>query len=155
MEQSWNILNMNSEPEKSKWLAKENLENKTNSNCHKSATQRLSESALLSVYTHYTIFLLVKTLRVSLLSIFVGILFCRAEGPLSLITCLMARIWCFHCHDPASTSGQEPKPCFKLLQAKATRVQGEFCRWDKCSNKPFLIVQLTALKLYWIQMCPA
>ena len=121
------------EPGKSKWLAKENLEkmsHKTNSNCHETATQGLSESALVSIDTYCTLFFLVNTLRVSLLSIFVGIHFCRAEGPLSLITGLMARIWCFHCHDPASTSGQELKPCFKLLQAEATWDQGEFCPWE-------------------------
>ena len=30
---------------------------------------------------------------------------------------LVVRIWCFHHHDPASISGWEPKPPFKLLQA--------------------------------------
>ena len=142
MGQSWNIPNMNSEPGKSKWLAKENLEkmsHKANSNCHESVTQGLSESVLVSIDTCCTLFLQVNTLHISLLSIFVGILFCRAEGSLLLITGLMARIWCLHCHDPASASGQEPKPCFKLLQAEATRDQGEFCpmrlmQWKAFSN---------------------
>ena len=142
MGQSWNIPNMNSEPGKSKWLAKENLEkmsHKANSNCHESVTQGLSESVLVSINTCCTLFLQVNTLHILLLSTFVGILFCRAEGPLLLITGLMARNLCFHCHDPASASGQEPKPCFKLLQAEATRDQGEFCpmrlmQWKAFSN---------------------
>ena len=68
-------------------------------------------------------FLSINTLPVSPLSIFVGILFCKAEGPgpLSLTTDLGARIWYFHRHTLVSISGWEPKPCSKPLQAEATR----------------------------------
>ena len=61
----------------------------------------------------------------SLLSNFVEILFCKGEGagPLSLTTGLVARIWCSHHRDPASIPTWEPKPCFKPLQAEATRDQ--------------------------------
>ena len=61
----------------------------------------------------------INTLPVSLLSIFGGILFCKAEGPgpLSLTTDLVTRIWCFHRRNPASVAGWEPQP----LQAKATQ----------------------------------
>ena len=47
-------------------------------------------------------FLLINTWLASLISIFVEILFCRAEepGPLSLITGLVNRIWCFYRHNP-------------------------------------------------------
>ena len=77
------------------------------------------------VYLHvlYSFFLLINTLLVSLLSIFVGILFlqsCRARA-LSLTTGLVARIQCFCRHNPTSITGQELKPCFKSLQAKATQ----------------------------------
>ena len=68
--------------------------------------------------THTILFsLLLNTLLASLLSNFVEILFCKEEGPgpSSLTTGLVARIWCSHCHDPASISTWEPKPCFKPL----------------------------------------
>ena len=46
-----------------------------------------------------------NTLPFSLLSVFVGILFYKAEGPvpLSLTIGLVARIWCSQCCDPASS----------------------------------------------------
>ena len=74
--------------------------------------------------THTLLFsLLLNTLLASLLSNFVEILFCKAKGPgpLSLTTGLVARIWCFHHHNPASISGWERKFCSKLLQAEATQ----------------------------------
>ena len=40
--------------------------------------------------------------------------------PLSLTTGLVSRFRCSHHHDLTSISGQERKPCFKPLQAKAT-----------------------------------
>ena len=44
---------------------------------------------------------------------FVGVLFCKVEGPgpLPVTTGLVARIWCFHCCGPASISGWGTKPC--------------------------------------------
>ena len=43
-------------------------------------------------------FLLINTLLALLVSVFVEILFCKAEGPgpLSLTAGLVARIWCSH-----------------------------------------------------------
>ena len=62
-----------------------------------------SESAHVSIQMHCTLFLLINILHASLVSIFVGILFCKVErpGPLSLTTGLVARIWCSHCCDPS------------------------------------------------------
>ena len=45
-------------------------------------------------------------------------------GHWSLVTGgLVVRIQHSHCHGLTSISGREPKPCFKLLQAKAIREQ--------------------------------
>ena len=86
---------------------------------------RLSLWARPRVYPHilYSFFLLINTLLVSLLSVFVGILFLqsRTARALSLTTGLVARIRCSHCRDPTSITGRELKSCFKPLQAKATR----------------------------------
>ena len=51
-------------------------------------------------------------LLVSLLSVFVEILFCKAEwpGPLSLTSGLLVRIWCFHYCDPAQSLLGNPGP---------------------------------------------
>lgn len=82
------------------------------------------------VYPHglTVLFLLVNTWLVSQLSIFVGIIFCKAEdaGPfLSLTTSLVARIWCFHCltqsnlwlvTQPHSSHGRLKPPKITLLQ---------------------------------------
>ena len=55
-----------------------------------------------------------------LLSVFVGILFLQSKRAraLSLTSGLMVRIWCSHCYNTTSVSGQEPKPCFNSLQAR-------------------------------------
>ena len=63
--------------------------------------------------------LLMNTSLVSLLFVFVGILFYKASGPLSLTTGLEARIWCFNHCDPAQSLG----PTQALLQAIAGRGQ--------------------------------
>ena len=47
----------------------------------------------------------------------------RRARALSLTAGLVVRIWCSQCCNPTSISGREPKPCFKLLQARATRDQ--------------------------------
>ena len=74
------------------------------------------------VYPHVVTFsLLINSSLASLLSLFVGILSCKAEGPgpLSLTTGLMATIRCFHRHHPAqSPLGTQARS--KPLQAKAT-----------------------------------
>ena len=79
-------------------------------------------------FNYTLLFLLINTLLISVLSIFVGILFCKAEGPgpLSLTTDLVARIWCFHCCFPATISW-EPKPCSKPLPTEATRDHNDIC----------------------------
>ena len=86
-------------------------------------TQQLSESTCVSTHTYCILCLQINTVFVSLLSIFVGIFFSKAEGPgpLSLTTGIAAKIWCSHHCDPASISGWEPKSCSKPLQAEVTR----------------------------------
>ena len=83
------IPNTDFEPSKSKWLALgklEELTHKSNSNCHECVTQSLSLSfsqslpVCLPTRTIF-LFLLINTLLVSLLFIFMGIFFYRAEGP--------------------------------------------------------------------------
>ena len=64
--------------------------------------------------------------------LFVGIHFYKVSGPgvLSLATGLVARIQHSHCCSLTSISGQEPKSCFKPLQAEAT--------WDQYHRAHFL-----------------
>ena len=71
-----------------------------------SGTLSLRLPVCLSTHT-VPFFLLVNTLLVSLLSIFVGILSCKAEGPgsMSSITGLVVRIWCSHHRDLVSITG--------------------------------------------------
>ena len=86
-------------------------------------TQRLSLSSPVCLSTCTVLFfLLTNTSLISLLSVFVGILFCIAKGPglLLLTTDLVARIWCFHHCNPAPVSSWERKPHSKPLQAEAT-----------------------------------
>ena len=52
----------------------------SNLNCHEGAILPLSLPVCLSTYT-VLFFLLINTLPISLLSIFVGIIFLHAEGP--------------------------------------------------------------------------
>ena len=92
------------------------MPHKSDLNCHKSTTQGLSLSLPVCLFICIVLFfLLINTLLASLLSVFVETLFCKAEGsgPLTLTTSLVVRMWCFHHLCPASTSGWEPKPCFK------------------------------------------
>ena len=84
----------------------EEMPHKGNSNNHEGATQALSPLSLwvcLCAYPHIPYSFSLNTWLVSLLSIFVAILFCKAKGPgpLLLTTGLAARIRCSHCHDPA------------------------------------------------------
>ena len=73
--------------------------------------------------TWTALFFLINTLLVSLLSVFVGILFLQSlrTGAMSLTTGLVARIQCSHLHNLTSISGGELKPHFKPLQAEATQ----------------------------------
>ena len=70
-------------------------------------------------------FLLINTLFVSLLSVFVAVLFYKAERPrpLSLTTGPVIRMWCSDCCNLSSISNWGPKLRFKQLQAKATQDQ--------------------------------
>ena len=107
MGRSWDVPNTDSEPGKSKWLVKGNLEemyHKSNPNCHACATQHLSLSlSLPSVYPHglYSFFLIN--------SCFTTFHLCRnsflqSQRPraLSLTTGQVARIWCSPCCDSTS-----------------------------------------------------
>ena len=107
------------------------MPHKSDSNCHEGAT--LSEFARVSIHTYYTSFFLINTLLVSLLSVFVGILFLQSHRAraLSLTTGLVARTQCSHRLDPTSITGQELKPLLKAPQAEATQDQREQRR---CGN---------------------
>ena len=94
----------------------------SDSNYHEGAT--LSVSPPVCAYSHVLFFLLINTLLASLLSVFVGIHFCKAKGPpgaSSLGTGLVAGIQRPHCCDLTSISGRELKSCLEPLQAKAIR----------------------------------
>ena len=98
------------------------IPHESSSNSHQGMTQLLSlplsESAHVSIHMYCVLFLpLINTSPASLLSIFMEILFCKAEGPgpLSLATGLVARIQRSHRHDPTSISGCE------LIQAHTSR----------------------------------
>ena len=66
-------------------------------------------------------------------------------GHWSLVTGgLVVRIQHSHCHGLTSISGREPKPCFKLLQAKAIREQ---------QSKSLSYIQLFAT--LWTVACQA
>ena len=93
----------------------EEIPSKSNSNYHAGTTQQLRNSPVESAHVStrmYCTLLPPNTLLVSLLSVFVEILFCKAElpGPLSLTSGLLVRIWCFHCHDPAQSLVGNPGP---------------------------------------------
>ena len=74
------------------------------------------------VYPHVPFFLLINTLLVSLLSISLWKFSSTQLTGQGLVTghWSSARIQRSHCCSPTSISGQEPKPCFKPLQAEAT-----------------------------------
>ena len=114
---------MDSEPGKPKWLAKGNLEempHKSSSNYHKGAPQWFSKSVHVSIHMNYTLFLLINTCFNTFHLWGSSFLQSWRTTALSLTTSLVARIWCFHRGGLTSISGQEPKPCFKSLQAEAT-----------------------------------
>ena len=127
--ESWDISDMNSESGKSKWLVRgkpEEIVDKNNSNCHEGMIQWLFLCLSLPMYLSKDIvlfFFLINTLLVLLLSVFAGILFMQSRRARTLLLTidLAAR-------NGALTTVTQPqslagglKPCFKLLQAKATR----------------------------------
>ena len=85
----------------------------------------LSEPARVSIHTYCTFFLLINTLLVSLLSIFVGILFWQSHRAraLSLTTGLVARIWCTHHCDPTSITGWELKPTSSCCRPRPPEIR--------------------------------
>ena len=103
----------------------------SNLNCHKGTTLSLSLPMCLSACT-VLFFLLINTFTCFTAFCLHGnsLLQSQRARALSLTTGLVARIWRFHCHDPALVSGWEPKCCSKQLQAEATRdhsVMKGFC----------------------------
>ena len=117
-ERSWDIPNMNSEPGKSKWLAKGNSEempHKSNSNYRRlqlSNSDTVSEFAHLSIHTCCTLFFLWINIFICFPIFYLcgnSFLQTQRARPLSLTRGLVVRIWCSHCCNTASVSGWEPK----------------------------------------------
>ena len=126
MGESREISNMGCESGKSKQLAKGNREempHESNSNCHEGGTQWLW--VCLCVYPYVLYFCPLKHFTTSLLSIFVGIFFCKAKGPgpFSLTTGLVGRIRCFHCRNLTSTSGWNPSPAPSHCRLRPPEIQ--------------------------------
>ena len=128
----WDIPNMDSEPGKARWLAKGNPEKmprKRDSNLHEGKTLSLSRPPM-PLSTRYSFSSIRKVLIKHFTSfttfcLYVEIHFYIAAGPgpchWALVPWgLVARIQRSHCRGLTSISSEQPKPCFKLLQAKGT-----------------------------------
>ena len=91
-----------------RWLVKGNLEEMPPKVIQTTTTAGLFLWVCPCVYPNMLFFLLINSWLVSLLSVFVGILFLQRQRAraLSLTTGLVVRIWCSYHHDPASVSGQ-------------------------------------------------
>ena len=48
---------------------------------------------------------------------------------------LVAEIWCFHCHDPASISGWEPKPAPSQCRPRPPEITGVKTLCFQCSGR--------------------
>ena len=86
---------------------------------------QLSKPTHVSILTYCTLFLLINTWLVSLLSVFMGILLLQGWRPRTMLltTSLVVRIQCSHHGGQTTTSGQEPKkPCFKPLQTGPPKI---------------------------------
>ena len=120
---SWDIPNTDSEPGKSKCVAKGN-QKKCPIKVIQTTTRvrlSLSESTCVSTHTYHTLFPPSKHLSPTLHLCGTSLQSWRVWA-LSLATGLVVRAECSHWHNPASISGQEPKkPCFKPLQAGPTK----------------------------------
>ena len=120
---SWDTSNLDCEPDKSKWLAKwnpEEMPHKSNSNHYEDATQWLSLSPLMCLST--CTILSLNTLLVSVLPVFMGILFCKART-LTLPTGLVARIWAFTAHDLNLFVGcQVPSPTSRCCKPRPPKI---------------------------------
>ena len=155
MEGSWDIPNTDCEPGKSKWLAKGKLEeiaHISDLNCHAGASQGLSFWVCPCLSTHTVFFfLLINTDFTALCLCGSSFLPSQMARALSLTTGLAARICCFHCQDPASVSGWEPKRCSKQLQAEATRdhsVMKWFCFLEELPPNDGFTIFLNFLSTY-------
>ena len=108
-----------------RWLARGNPEeiiHMGDSNYHQG--ESLSEAAHVSTHTYCTLLPPNKHyLFYHFLSLWEFISTKLQGQALPLVTGLVARIQCFHCHSLTSTFGQEPKSCLKKLKAEATRDQ--------------------------------
>ena len=162
MEGPWDKPNTDSEPGKARWMAKGNPEetpHKRDSNSCEGMT--LSPSMCLSTCA---LFLLINNFLPSLLSISMrkftsthlmgqGL----ATGHWSLVTGgLVVRIQHSHCHGLTSVSDPEPKPCFKLLQAKAiTEQQSQSLSYTQLFATPWTVACQAPLSMefsrpeYW------
>lgn len=81
------------------------------------------ESSCVTVHKYCTFPLLINALLAPLFSIFAEILLCKAKGsgPMSLTTGLIARIWCFHCHNPAQFLVGNPRPTSRHCRPRPWR----------------------------------
>ena len=100
-----------------KWFTEgkpEEIPHKSNWDCHEGVTQwlplSLPESAHVPIYTYCTFFLLINTYFTTFRRCGNSFLQRRGPGPFSLTTGLVARIWCFHHHDPAQSLAGNPSP---------------------------------------------
>ena len=121
---SWDMPNIDCEPDKSKWLAKGKLGEMPHMNdlwrliwpFHKGATQQLrdcpSESARVTIHTYGTLFSSLNKYFICFTTFHVyGNSFLQnwGPGPSSVTTrILVARIWCSHHQDSASIWIREP-----------------------------------------------
>ena len=120
---SWDKLNTDSDPGKARWLAKGNLEETphiSDLNCHKGATFWVH----LCVYPYVLFSFPPNKHFISLLSVFVGIHFCRAEGP---GPCHWPLVWWLgfgasHCTTQTQSLSGNWKLCFRLLQLRPPEI---------------------------------
>ena len=81
---------------------------------------QLSLGVCLGVYIHVLFLLLINSGFTTFCLCENSFLQNQRARALSLTTGLVVKIRCSYRHDPTSISGFEPKPCFKVLHAKAT-----------------------------------
>ena len=91
---------------------------------------QLSLGVCLGVYIHVLFLLLINSGFTTFCLCENSFLQNQRARALSLTTGLVVKIRCSYRHDPTSISGFEPKPCFKVLHAKAT--------WDQPEGPPLV-----------------
>ena len=123
MEGSWDIPNTDSEPGKSKCVAKGNQKKCPIKVIQTNTRVRLSLSPPVCLPTHTILFFLLTNTCLLTLHLCGTSLQSWRVWALSLATGLVVRVQCSHWHNPDSISGQEPKkPCFKPLQAGPPKI---------------------------------